>query len=1568
MADNYDSLELLIKAQEKEAENALDKLIAKATQTQQAIGNLGKSAATLGQGFSKSLSNIDLKGVKSGTRAVESYIKGAAKDMAKSLILDYKIENTDAQNKIKELSEQIAKLNFEAGKSKKLTGSQGLYYDQAQQLQANLAEIVTAAHNVREDVKGEVSGIYDEILKAGKIRIPETALQEIEWGNIDGLLKQHLDSKVGTPIEAFIAETQGRLGDIFSGFAADKGLNIDNATDQVHVLIGLLQQYRAEAEKSPLIGKDVVNRNVWEDMISRMGAVYDAAKQQYLSADEKADAFQQKVISLRDSLKGVYDEFANKGGNFGSADAIGREIDKLRQKIYNLRNDMQLEKVGSEAWNKMAAHVAKYEEQIASLMNKLSTLKAETNNREINISFRGMRSELEEVQSSIDNAREAFRIFLAGDYGKTLIPALENAKAELAEYEDVIKESFKSDVNIIYAIDGALKQVKEEFGAIANSATDGKSATEKIGEGADESTKRVSMLADTINFMVQTIQKSFTSGGLFEKMGITVPKEDFIEVQNQIEETETKLAKLKDQMARGLEANSRFNQTTTFRKLTYDIEEAENTLAHLDGELESFNGHTHRVNWDYIGARGREAFDMVRNAISRALSVLKSFMRSLGSKISSGFREITNHAKKFDITSQGLAKSLLKVSNMFKLMVTRMALRGVINEAKKGFVDLIAFSDKTANSYNKIRNAIRYLADSLAALASPILNASSSFAGLGNIIDYLADKVVALVNMVNQLTSALLGHSTWTRAIKQTHDYASELTNASKAAKGALQPFDELNNISNNKGGGGGSGYSGNAGAYEEVPIDEKWTDIAAWLKDQWEKSDFTELGTVLGEKLRDALNSIPWDNLKEVAAKVGKSLGTLINGFVEVPGLPEAIGTAVAEALNTFVVGISNFVDTTHFDSIGRFIGVAIVTAIRTINWEEIKSTAGNLGQKIAEGINALLDTGVLTEIGKAVGEILTSGINLWYNFVGTLDFSMLGEKVKNGINGFLNTMAETDETGKNGWQKLGQSIGDSITGALNAINIVVGDKETQQKVGQAVADFFTSIDWGGILSGAKQLLTNIASGLMTAIQAALKTDEFKNMAISVAIDGANIALAVTGAAMVANAAKTAISGAIGSPTVGAQVGLALVAGAISFQIGQKIYTLASGEQVNMSMGEQIAYILGTDASEATIAFKMMLTDSDGVLGTINKVLAGGVATITADIAKGEGWKIPEDINKLIAAAKNPIKFTMDLIRGASFDAVANKVLEIVGYNGSITQLKTEILEQGALHLSDALQFIKDIIAFCKNPVEFSVNFVGKKAAGGLFDKFFGNDGTPKNISGGTATITTQVSAPTEKEMTGIKGLISKGISGAEATVKGIVKSVTSKKTLSLKKGIKATVGSVDVKKKITLGGKNLSANVTAVKAPDGTKVDVTANAVKVNTADVDGKYSVKIDGKVTSLEYVNSQQHKNAKGGIFKDGSWKPIQHYAQGGMPNGGQMFIAREAGPELVGTLGGSTAVMNNDQIVSSVSAGVYKAVLAAMSGMSNNTTVTLEGDAAKLFKVVQKYGNDYQRRTGNTVFA
>lgn len=52
--------------------------------------------------------------------------------------------------------------------------------------------------------------------------------------------------------------------------------------------------------------------------------------------------------------------------------------------------------------------------------------------------------------------------------------------------------------------------------------------------------------------------------------------------------------------------------------------------------------------------------------------------------------------------------------------------------------------------------------------------------------------------------------------------------------------------------------------------------------------------------------------------------------------------------------------------------------------------------------------------------------------------------------------------------------------------------------------------------------------------------------------------------------------------------------------------------------------------------------------------------------------------------------------------------------------------------------------------------------------------------------------------------------------------------------------------------------------------------------------------------------------------------IPRFADGGFPESGQMFIAREAGAEMVGNIGRRTAVANNDQIVEGIANGVAEA--------------------------------------------
>ena len=113
-----------------------------------------------------------------------------------------------------------------------------------------------------------------------------------------------------------------------------------------------------------------------------------------------------------------------------------------------------------------------------------------------------------------------------------------------------------------------------------------------------------------------------------------------------------------------------------------------------------------------------------------------------------------------------------------------------------------------------------------------------------------------------------------------------------------------------------------------------------------------------------------------------------------------------------------------------------------------------------------------------------------------------------------------------------------------------------------------------------------------------------------------------------------------------------------------------------------------------------------------------------------------------------------------------------------------------------------------------------------------------------------------------------------------------------------------------------------------------------------------------------------KKAGGGIYTGGMWHNIAHYAVGteNAP-AGQLFIAREAGPELVGTIAGHTSVMNNDQIVASVSDGVARAVRSVMASGNQKVNVLfkVEGDPNGIFRVTQQKANEYYRATGNPAF-
>ncbi len=105
-------------------------------------------------------------------------------------------------------------------------------------------------------------------------------------------------------------------------------------------------------------------------------------------------------------------------------------------------------------------------------------------------------------------------------------------------------------------------------------------------------------------------------------------------------------------------------------------------------------------------------------------------------------------------------------------------------------------------------------------------------------------------------------------------------------------------------------------------------------------------------------------------------------------------------------------------------------------------------------------------------------------------------------------------------------------------------------------------------------------------------------------------------------------------------------------------------------------------------------------------------------------------------------------------------------------------------------------------------------------------------------------------------------------------------------------------------------------------------------------------------------SETHISASAGEHGGTSHK---RYAAGGFPDVGEMFIAREAGPEMVGRIGNKTAVANNDQITTAI----YNAVKSAIGGSSSGTPVVLKINERVLGQAVIGHINNATMSSGQS---
>lgn len=206
-------------------------------------------------------------------------------------------------------------------------------------------------------------------------------------------------------------------------------------------------------------------------------------------------------------------------------------------------------------------------------------------------------------------------------------------------------------------------------------------------------------------------------------------------------------------------------------------------------------------------------------------------------KASSAFRALSEAISKTKIGQ--LANSIGRIA-MYRAI--RAAIKGVTSAAKEGIQNLAKYSaainSTDASSANatmsEYASTLLQVKNSVGAAIMPVLTA------LLPVVNTIADAFINAANAVNQFLQALNGKSTFTKAKKNTVDYAKSLNGASGAAKElqkTLLGFDEINRLNDeNKGGGGGAAGADYSNMFEEVEVGGKIKKTATWIKDHFDE------------------------------------------------------------------------------------------------------------------------------------------------------------------------------------------------------------------------------------------------------------------------------------------------------------------------------------------------------------------------------------------------------------------------------------------------------------------------------------------------------------------------------------------------------------------------------------------------------------------------------------------------------------------------------------------------------------------------------------------------------------
>lgn len=766
-----------------------------------------------------------------------------------------------------------------------------------------------------------------------------------------------------------------------------------------------------------------------------------------------------------------------------------------------------------------------------------------------------------------------------------------------------------------------------------------------------------------------------------------------------------------------------------------------------------------------IGAQIINAFNTPFSQASKhALSFSNIFKKSMSglsslvSKLAGQLKKLIPLWGKNNMSMKVGFKTILKYAfGIRSLYVLSRRLRTAI---KDGFGNLAQYSDEVNSSLNNMKGALGTFKNALATAFAPI-------------VTYVIPALVSFINVISKALGyvamffgALTGKKVVTVA-KTQKQYAGALGDTAKEAgkakdaQGDLNDeyesgLDDLHKYDEEKGAGSGAGAGGGADdagidystMFEDVPIADKVKEFIDKLKKAWETGDFTEIGQIIGTKIRDMLNAIPWPEIQAVAAKLGKAFATLLNGIFSVPGLAEAVGRTIAEALNTGLLFAYNFVTNFDFKQFGDFIGTALMEAFNTFDFSMLGET-----------------------IGLGLGGI----INAIQAFLDKVEGFSIGEKFANIVNGIIN-----------GFKESGANIGTTLANFVNEIF-------------ETLRGFFESVEWyelgKTIMQQIKGFFENINwEEIGSAIRSALKALwEF----IKGALSEINIVDVFVG---IYNAIKDFFSGLLGSEVAGTIVTIVgliggfllvlgniggVVAAAITFiaplisAIGTVVGGIISGVGV---IGSILGPIFGVISSVVT-AIAGFVASIGALPVIIGAVVIAIVALVIANWDKVKdftikAWNaIKDGVTNAINAVKQVISTVLNAIK-ALFTTIFNAIKTFVSnvFNGIKTAI-SNALNNIKTTVTNILNTIKTTFSNVWNGIKTSVTTIVTGIKTSITNTLNTIKTTMSNIMNSVKTSWTNawngMKTAVSNVWSGVKGIINSIIGGVEKMVNGVVKGI---------------------------------------------------------------------------------------------------------------------------------------------------------------------------------------------------